>query len=220
MMAAPGSGNKGFVRDRAPHLGDPNGWKVSVLLEALELPYRVVPVDIRAGAQFAPAFRAISPAAKIPAIVDPDGPGGRPLALAESTAILVYLAEKAGSPLLPTEPRARFTVLQWLMWEAGGVGPTFAQAFHFLRTAPRPVPRAEARFGAEVRRLYGVLDGRLARSPFVAGEAWSLADVALYPSVARHPFHGVELSAFRHVERWYAALSGREAIRRGMAVPG
>ena len=199
--------------------GTPNGWKASILLEALRLPYRVVPVNIRAGDQFTPRFRAISPAAKIPAIVDPDGPGGQPLALAESTAILIYLAEKAASPLLPGDPRARFVVLQWLMWEAGGVGPVFAQAFHFLQTAPEPVPYARERFESEVRRLYAVLDRRLGESPFVAGESWTIADIALYPSVARHPYHGVDLADFSQVGRWYAVLSAKDAVQRGMAVP-
>ena len=199
--------------------GTPNGWKASVLLEALPLPYRAVPVNIRAGEQFTPRFRSISPAAKIPAIVDPDGPGGKPLALAESTAILIYLAEKTASPLLPADRRARFVALQWLMWEAGGVGPVFAQAFHFLRTAPEPVPYARERFGVEVRRLYAVLDRRLGESPFVAGETWTIADIALYPSVARHPYHGVDLADFPRVERWYANLSEKDAVQRGMAVP-
>ena len=199
--------------------GTPNGWKVSILLEALGLPYRAVPVNIRAGDQFKPSFRAISPANKIPAIVDPDGPGGRPLTLAESTAILIYLAEKAASPLLPAEPRHRFTVLQWLMWEAGGVGPIFAQAFHFQQTAHRVVPHARDRFGAEVRRLYTVLECRLRKNLFVAGDAWTLADIALYPAVARHPFHGVDLADFPHAGRWFADISDRDAVRRGMAVP-
>lgn len=197
----------------------PNGWKVSIMLEEVGLPYRVHKVNIRTGEQFTPTFRAISPHNKIPAVVDQLGPDDTPLTVFESGAILVYLAEKADSALLPREPRARCDVFQWLMFEASDLGPTFAQAYHFLRTAPRPVPYARDRFTRETRRFYEVLDRRLGVYRHVAGDVYSLADIALYPSVSRHPFHEVDLEAFPNVERWYGTLSERAAVRRGIAVP-
>ena len=195
----------------------PNGRKVSVMLEELALPYKVHKIDISKGDQFAPDFVAINPNSKIPAIVDPDGPGGKGLALFESGAILIYLAEKTGK-FLPSDPAARYVTLQWLMFQMGGVGPMFGQAHHFLRAAPEPVPYGIARYTKETRRLYGVLDRRLAESEYLAG-SYSIADIATYPWVARHEWHKVELGDFPQVQRWFKAIGARPAVARGMGVP-
>jgi GST-like protein len=196
----------------------PNGRKVSIMLEEVSLPYRVHPIDITKGEQFRPDFVATNPNSKIPAIVDADGPGGAPLALFESGAILIYLAEKTGK-LLSTEPRRRFATLQWLMFQLGGVGPMFGQAHHFLRAAPEPVPYGIERYTKETRRLYGVLDQRLGAAPYLADD-YSIADIATYPWVARHDWHKVDLQQFPNVARWYAAVGARPAVARGMRVPG
>jgi GST-like protein len=195
----------------------PNGRKVSIMLEELGLPYDVHPVNIGKGDQFKPEFVALNPNSKIPAIVDPDGPGGRRLAIFESGAILIYLAEKTGR-LMPSEPVARLEALEWLMFQMGGVGPMFGQAHHFLRAAPEPVPYAIERYTKEAGRLYGVLDGRLAKTPYLAGE-YSIADIATYPWVARHEWHKVDLADHPNVARWYEAIGRRPAVQRGMAVP-
>ncbi len=197
--------------------GTPNGRKASVMLEEVGLPYNVHSINIGKGEQFAPAFVAINPNSKIPAIVDPEGPGGRRLTLFESGAILIYLAEKTGR-LLPRDPIARLEALQWLMFQMGGVGPIFGQVHHFLRAAPEPVPYATERYGKETRRLYGVLDARLGKEAFLAGE-YSIADVATFPWVARHEWHKVALGDFPNVERWYRAIGAQPAVARGMQVP-
>jgi GSH-dependent disulfide-bond oxidoreductase len=196
----------------------PNGRKVSIMLEETGLPYNVHPVDISKGEQFRPDFVAINPNSKIPAIIDSDGPGGAPLAVFESGAILIYLAEKTGK-LLPRDPVARMAALQWLMFQMGGVGPMFGQAHHFLRAAPEPVPYGIERYTKETRRLYGVLDRRLGEAAYLAGE-YSIADIATFPWVARHEWHKVELAEFPNVARWYAAIGARPAVARGMRVPG
>ncbi|MCL6263896.1 glutathione S-transferase N-terminal domain-containing protein [Craterilacuibacter sp. RT1T] len=198
--------------------GTPNGKKISVALEELDLPYTVFPVDINQGEQFAPDFLKISPNNKIPAIVDPDGPDGTALALFESGAILIYLAEKTGR-LLPAAGAARYCVLQWLMFQMGGFGPMLGQAHHFLRYAPETLPYAQKRYHDETLRLYGVLNRQLADHRFVAGSDYSIADIALYPWVARHEWHMVELADFPHVRRWADAMAARPAVQRGMAVP-
>ena len=195
----------------------PNGRKVSILLEEVGLPYRVHAVNISKNEQFAPEFVAINPNSKIPAIVDGDGPDGKPLAVFESGAILIYLAEKTGK-FLPTAPRARYDVLQWLMFQMGGVGPMFGQNHHFRRSAPEKVPYAIERYQKETDRLYGVLNTRLAREKHLAGE-YSIADIATYPWVARHEWHQVDLTKFPHVKRWFDALGQRPAVSKGMAVP-
>jgi GST-like protein len=197
--------------------GTPNGRKVSVMLEEVGLPYQVHAVDISKGEQLKPEFVALNPNSKIPAIVDPEGPGGKPLRLFESGAILIYLAEKSGK-LLPREPEARYETLQWLMFQMGGVGPMFGQAHHFLRAAPEPVPYAVARYTKETARLYGVLDGQLGRKEYLAG-AYSIADVATYPWVARHEWHRIALGDYPNVARWFAAIGARPAVQRGMSVP-
>lgn len=194
----------------------PNGRKVSIMLEECALPYVVQPVDITAGAQFRPEFTAINPNGKIPALVDADAG----ITVFESGAILTYLAEKTGR-FLPAAGPVRYAVLQWLMWQMGGVGPMFGQTHHFRRFAPEPVPYALERYGNETRRLYRVLDTQLAHNEFVAGEAagYSIADIAIYPWVARHEWQGVTLSDFPNVQRWADSLALRPAVQRGMEVP-
>jgi GST-like protein len=195
----------------------PNGRKASVMLEELGLPYNVHKINISKDEQFAPAFLAISPNNRIPAIVDNDGPDGKPLAVFESGAILIYLAEKTGSKLLPAEPRARSVVLQWLMWQMGGVGPMFGQTHHFMHAAPEKVPYGIERYSKETRRLYGVMDKRLGEVAYLAGE-YSIADIATYPWVARHEHHKVDLAGFPNVKRWFDAIGARPAVAKGMAV--
>ena len=195
----------------------PNGRKVSVMLEEVGLPYSVHPVNITKDEQFDPKFLAISPNNRIPAIVDPDGPGGKRLSLFESGAILIYLAEKTGK-LVPKDPAARYTALQWLMWQMGGLGPMLGQTHHFLRAAKEEVPYAINRYKTETRRLYGVLDKRLAQAEYLAGE-YSIADIACYPWVARHEWHQVDLADFANVRRWYDTIGARPAVQRGMKVP-
>ncbi|MFL5317987.1 MAG: glutathione S-transferase family protein [Microvirga sp.] len=195
----------------------PNGRKVSIMLEELGLPYSVHPVNIGKDEQFRPEFLAISPNNKIPAIVDRDGPGGKRFALFESGAILIYLGEKT-EKLIPTDPATRYVALQWLMFQMGGLGPMLGQTHHFLRAAPEPVPYAIKRYKDETRRLYGVLDKRLAEAEHLAGE-YSIADIASYPWVARHEWHQIELGDFPNVKRWYDAIGARPAVQRGMKVP-
>jgi GST-like protein len=198
--------------------GTPNGRKVSIALEELGLPYDVHPVNITKDEQFAPDFLRISPNNKIPAIVDPDGPGGQETALFETGAILLYLAEKTGK-LMPAEAQARWRAVQWLMWQMGGFGPMLGQAHHFLRFAPEDVPYAKARYSNETRRLYGVLDARLGEAAYLAGDDYSVADIATYPWAARHEWQQVALADFPNVKRWYDELGARPAVVRGMAVP-
>ena len=195
----------------------PNGRKVSIMLEELALPYKAHAVDIGKGDQFQPDFVAVSPNSKIPAIVDSDGPGGKPYSLFESGAILLYLADKSGR-FLPAEKSGRFEVIQWLMFQMGGVGPMFGQTHHFLRAAPDPVPYAIERYSKETRRLYGVLDKHLAGRQWL-GTEYSVADMATYPWVARHEWHKVELADFPNVKRWFDAISERPAVQQGMKIP-
>jgi GST-like protein len=198
--------------------GTPNGRKVSIALEELNLAYNVHPVDIGKGAQFDPDFLKISPNNKIPAILDPEGPEGEAVALFESGAILLYLAEKTGR-LMPESAAGRMSALQWLMWQMGGFGPMAGQAHHFLRFAKEEVPYAKARYRNETGRLYGVLDRRLGEARFVAGESYSMADIAIYPWTARHPWQQIDLAAYPNVLRWYEEVGSRPAVVRGMAVP-
>ncbi|HZS83862.1 MAG TPA: glutathione S-transferase N-terminal domain-containing protein [Stellaceae bacterium] len=195
----------------------PNGRKVSIMLEEIGAAYRTHPVDITKGEQFAPPFLAINPNGKIPAIIDEEGPGGAPISLFESGAILIYLAEKSGQ-LLPQETRARMATLQWLMFQMGGIGPMFGQRHHFYRAAPEKVPYALERYTKETHRLYGVLDKRLAEAAYLAGD-YSIADIATYPWVARWEWHDLDWAKFPHVERWFKAIGARPAVQRGMAVP-
>ena len=195
----------------------PNGRKVSIMLEELQLPYRVHTVNIGQNEQFRPEYLKINPNGKIPSIVDPDGPDGKPIALMESGAILIYLAGKTGK-LLPAAVRDRYVALQWLMFQMGGVGPMFGQVHHFLRAAKEQVPYAIERYSNETRRLYGVLNERLKGHDYLAGE-YSVADIATYPWVARHEWHRTDLGDFPHVQRWFGAISARPAVQRGMNVP-
>ena len=196
----------------------PNGYKASIMLEEVGLPYRVHPVDIGADRQFEPAFLAISPNNKIPAIVDPDGPGGAPIDVFESGAILIYLAEKTGR-LIASDPRGRSAQLQWLMFQMGGVGPMFGQAHHFRRFAPEEVPYAVRRYTAETHRLYGVMERRLGDVAYLAGADYSIADVATWPWVSRHAWHGIDWADFPNVKRWFDTIEARPAVRRGRTVP-
>ena len=195
----------------------PNGWKISIMLEECGLPYRLFPVNIGKGEQFAPEFLAISPNNRMPAIVDhAPASGDAPLAVFESGAILIYLAEKTGY-FLPTSGRARSQTLQWLMWQMGGLGPMAGQNGHFLLYAPEQVPYAIDRYGKEVDRLYGVLDSQLARTgAFVAGADYSIADMAIFPWVRTHKAQHIDLGQFPHIECWYNALFERPAVKRGL----
>jgi GST-like protein len=195
----------------------PNGRKVSIMLEETGLDYRVKPVNIGQGEQFAPEFLKISPNNRIPAIVDHAGPKGQPFALFESGAILLYLAYKSGK-LLPGDPAQQFKVMQWLMFQMGGIGPMFGQAHHFLRAAPQPVPYAIERYTQETRRLYKVLDHQLEDQEFIAGD-YSIADIATYPWIARHEWHQVALADFPSVQRWFVGMGARPAVQKGMAQP-
>ena len=196
----------------------PNGFKVSIALEELALPYRVTTVDIRSGAQFTPEFLRISPNNKIPALVDPEGPGGAELAIFESGAILVYLAEKTGRLLAPSGAE-RFAALQWLFFQVGGVGPMFGQLFHFKAYAPEKLPYAISRYENEANRLFGVLDRRLGEAPFLAGEAYSIADVANLPWPLGHERMGIDVGRYPNVRRWMDELKARPAVQKGLSTP-
>lgn len=195
----------------------PNGWKISIMLEECGLPYRLVPVNIGKGEQFTPRFLAISPNNRMPAIVDQaPADGAAPVAVFESGAILIYLAEKTGR-FLPTALRGRYQVLQWLMWQMGGLGPMAGQNGHFLLYAPEKIPYALDRYGKEVDRLYGVLDTQLARTQaWVAGPDYSIADMAIFPWVRTHRAQQIALDRFPHVQRWYKQLFDRAGVRRGL----
>ncbi len=196
----------------------PNGRKISVAMEEMGLPYEVQVVDIGQGEQFKPDFLKISPNNKIPALVDADGPGGAPISVFESGAILIYLAEKSGQ-FWPSEPTARVAVLEWLMFQMGGFGPMPGQVHHFIALEdPAQRDYGLARFMAETRRLYAVMDRRLAEHEFFAG-ALSIADFAIVGWVWRHPRHQVDLADFPHVQRWYQAMLARPGVARGFAVP-
>jgi GSH-dependent disulfide-bond oxidoreductase len=194
----------------------PNGRKVAIMLEECALAYTTHKIDIGKGDQFTPAFLAVNPNGKIPAIVDHAAVDGKPLALFESGAILIYLAEKTGK-FLPAAPRARAEVLQWLMFQMGGVGPMFGQAHHFIRFAPEKVPYGIERYSKETRRLYGVMDKRLSESAYLAGADYSIADMATFPWVARHTYHEVDLADFPNVKRWHDAIAARPAVVKGTA---
>ena len=196
----------------------PNGRKVSVMLEECGLPYRVHTVNIGKDEQFKPEFLAINPNNRIPAIVDPAGPEGKPLPLFESGAILVYLSSKVGGRFLPATDRGKWIALQWLMFQMGGVGPMFGQAHHFMRAKKDEIPYGTERYGDEAKRLYGVLNTRLSEAAYLADE-YSIADIATYPWVARHEWHRVDLNAYPAVKRWYDTIGARPAVVRGMAVP-
>lgn len=194
----------------------PNGHKVHIMLEETGLEYTVHPIDISAGDQFDPEFLKISPNNKMPAIVDLDGPGGKPYSLFESGAILMYLAEKTGS-FMPSEIRARYTVIQWLMFQMGGIGPLLGQAHHFRAYAPEKIPYAIDRYTNEANRLYNVLDVRLREHEFLAGE-YSIADIATFPWLRSHERQGVDLDEYPNVKRWFDVIAERPAVKRGVEV--
>ena len=195
----------------------PNGHKVHVMLEECGLPYRVHAVDIGAGEQFDPAFLAISPNNKIPAIVDPDGLEGRPISLFESGAILLYLAGKTGK-FLPEGVAAKYEVLQWLMFQMGGVGPMLGQAHHFRIYAPERIPYAVDRYTNEAKRLYGVMDKRLARSKYLGGAEYSIADIAVFPWLRSWKNQGIDWNDYPNLKGWFDEIAGRPAVKRGVEV--
>lgn len=193
----------------------PNGRKVHIMLEECGLPYRVHTINIMTNTeQFTPEYLKINPNNKIPSIVDPDGPNGEPISMMESGAILIYLAEKTGRFFNEEE---RYVVLQWLMFQMGGVGPMFPQAHHFMRAKEDAIPYGSERYGNEVRRLYGVMDRRLEESEYFS-KSYSIADMAVYPWVARHEWHRVDLKDFPNVKRWYDEVGARPAVAKGMAI--
>jgi len=194
----------------------PNGHKIHIMLEECGLPYTAYGIDIGAGDQFTPEFLRISPNNKIPAIVDADGPDGRPIALFESGAILLYLAGKTGR-FLPVDVRGKYVALQWLMFQMGGVGPMFGQAHHFRIYAPEKIEYAIKRYTSEAHRLYGVMDRRLAEAEYFAGD-YSIADIAIFPWTRSHSNQGVDLADFPNVRRWFDAVSARPAVQRGLKV--
>ncbi|MBD8908207.1 glutathione S-transferase N-terminal domain-containing protein [Methylorubrum zatmanii] len=193
----------------------PNGWKIPIMLEECGLPYRVRPVNIGKGEQMAPDFLAISPNNKIPAIVDPDGPGGAPISVFESGAILQYLGRKTGC-LYPADERARTAVDEWLFWQVGGLGPMLGQAHHFRIYAQDKIPYAIARFTEEAKRLYGVLDRRLADHEYLA-DSYSIADIAALTWAKFHEKQGIDVAELPNVRRWLDALLARPAVQRGLA---
>ena len=195
----------------------PNGWKISIMLEECRLPYNIIPVNIARGDQFKPEFLKISPNNRMPAMID-DAPasGGKPIAVFESGAILMYLAEKTGK-FLPADLAGRYAVMQWLMWQMSGLGPMAGQNGHFKIYAQENIPYAVARFENEVDRLYGVMDRRLAEAEFLAGE-YSIADIACFPWIMTHKAQGLTLDVFPNLKRWFATIRARDAVQRGLAV--
>src|SRR5476649_2830069 len=194
----------------------PNGWKVSIMLEECGLPYRVIPLDISKGEQFRPEFLRISPNNRMPAIVDPDGPGGRPISVFESGAILQYLGRKTGR-FYPTDERRRVEVEQWLFWQMGGLGPMAGQMNHFRRYAPEKIEYAINRYTNEVRRLYGVMNKRLEKRDYLAG-SYSIADMACFGWARIWERQGQDVSEFPHFKRWLDRVAERPAVQRGVAI--
>src|SRR5262245_60043192 len=194
----------------------PNGWKITIMLEECRLPYTMIPVNISKGEQFKPEFLAISPNNRMPAIVDHHGPGGRPISIFESGAILQYLGRKTGK-FYPRDERGRVEVDQWLFWQMANLGPKAGEANHFRNYAPEKLPYAIDRFANEMHRIYGVMDRRLADGEFLAGE-YSIADIACVGWVSRAERFGHDLSGFANVRRWLAALLARPAVKRGLSV--
>ena len=195
----------------------PNGHKVHIMLEECGLPYRAHPVDIGAGDQFEPDFLAISPNNKVPAIVDPDGPDGQPISLFESGAILLYLAGKTGR-FLPAGTRGRYETLQWLMFQMGGVGPMLGQAHHFRIYAPEKIPYAIDRYTNEARRLYGVMNRQIARHRYIAGDEYTVADIAIFPWLRSWKNQGIDWDDYPHLKGWFDEIAARPAVIRGVEV--
>jgi GST-like protein len=195
----------------------PNGHKVHIALEELELDYKIIPVNIGAGEQFKPEFLALTPNHRIPAIIDHDGPGGRTVELFESGAILIYLAEKTGK-LIPADPVARLTCLQWLMFQMGGVGPMFGQYNHFANYATEKLAYPIERYTNEMHRLHRVLEKRLGVSEYLAGAEYSVADIATFPWIRTPERRNVDLAQYPAVKRWHDSISARPAVQRGVAM--
>ncbi|MBA2442582.1 MAG: glutathione S-transferase N-terminal domain-containing protein [Rubrobacter sp.] len=194
----------------------PNGWKVSILLEELGLPYDLVPINIGNGDQYEPEFLRISPNNKMPAIVDPEGPGGESISVFESGAILLYLAEKTGR-FYPEDPRGRYDALQWLMFQMGSVGPMLGQAHHFRQYSPERIQYAYDRYTNEAARIYGVIDRHLAEREYFTGE-YSIVDMAVFPWLVPHENQGQDLDDYPNLARWYRTLQERPAVQRGLDV--
>ena len=195
----------------------PNGHKIHIMLEETGLSYRVHPIDIGAGDQFKPEFLKISPNNKMPAMIDSDGPDGKPISMFESGAMLLYLASKTGK-FLPENIRDRWSTLQWLMFQMGGVGPMLGQAHHFLVYAPEKIPYAMLRYSKEANRLYGVMDRRLTESKFIACGEYTIADMAIMPWLRSYKNQGVEMDDYPQVKRWFDGIAARPAVQRGLAV--
>ncbi len=195
----------------------PNGHKVHIMLEECGFQYQAHPINIGAGDQFTPEFLAISPNNKIPAIVDHEGPDGKPISLFESGAILLYLASKAGK-FLGTTDREKFTTMQWLMFQMGGVGPMLGQAHHFRIYAPEKIAYAVDRYTNEANRLYGVIDKQLSQHAYLAGDEYTIADIATFPWLRSWANQGINLADFPHLAKWFDAISERPAVKRGIEV--
>ena len=195
-----------------------NGKKATIMMEECELEYKIHPIDISTDIQFSEDFVKVNPNSKIPAIVDPDGPNGRPFTVIESGAILMYLAEKTGL-FLPAEMQRKYEVIQWVMFQMGGIGPIFGQVHHFKRAAKEKVPYAINRYFKECRRLYGVLDSRLEGREYIANNEVSIADFCTVPWVFRHDWQEIDLDEFKNVKRWYDNMMQRPALTRGMNLP-
>lgn len=195
----------------------PNGHKVHIALEEMGLPYTVIPIDIGKGDQFKPDFLKISPNNKMPAIVDQDGPGGKPLPLFESGAILLYLAAKTGK-FLPKSDRQKFEMLQWLMFQMGGVGPMLGQAHHFRIYAPEKIDYAINRYTNEAKRLYGVMDKQLATHRYIAGDEYTIADIAIFPWLRSWQNQGIDWADYPHLKPWFDTVAKRPAVQRGVQV--
>ncbi len=196
----------------------PNGHKVHITLEELGLPYKVIPINIGKGDQFRSEFLAITPNHRIPAIVDPDGPGGTPLKLFESAAIMIYLSEKADGKLMPADQVGRYLCLQWMMFQMGGTGPMFGQYNHFANYAVERIPYAIERYSNEVKRLHRVLEKRLAQTEYLAGEEYSLADIINFPWIRNPDRRDISLADYPNVKRWHDTVAARPAVQRGVEV--
>jgi GST-like protein len=195
----------------------PNGHKVHIMLEECGLPYRVHPINIGAGDQFKTEFLKISPNNKIPAIMDSDGPDGKPISLFESGAILLYLASKTGK-FIPASDRDKFDMLQWLMFQMGGVGPMLGQAHHFRIYAPEKIEYAFDRYTNEAKRLYGVMDKQLSTHAFIAGNSYTIADIAIFPWLRSWRNQGIDWAEYPHLKKWFDGIADRPAVQRGVSV--
>lgn len=195
----------------------PNGQKVHIMLQEIGLSYKIHAVNIQKNEQFKPEFLAIAPNNKIPVIVDAEGPDGKPITIFESGAILIYLAGKTGK-LLGSNDRERYEVLQWVMFQMAGFGPMLGQANHFRNAAPEKIDYAINRFTSEAERLYKVLDKRLSTHTYVAGDFYSIADIAIYPWVNSWKRQGVQLSDYPHIKKWYDLVGARDGVKMGMSV--